>query len=110
MLSRPSLVLWIPPNPRGRESMVSPGWINDSIPAPMLSRPASFEGPHPTGVGRESMAHPGPAAPQAAANHHFFSGHFRCRCRNANVPFPLIVCGPTNHSISVRSPSPSRAA
>ena len=26
------------------------------------------------------------------------------------VPWPLIVCGPTNHSISQRSPMPSRAA
>lgn len=36
-------------------------------------------------------------------------GQARCLCRKSNVPFPLMVCGPTNHSISHRSPRPSFA-
>lgn len=26
-------------------------------------------------------------------------GHASCRCKKSNVPLPLIVCGPANHSI-----------
>ena len=37
-------------------------------------------------------------------------GQSRCLCRKSNVPLPWIVCGPTNHSISQRSPIPSFAA
>lgn len=35
------------------------------------------------------------------------SGQFSCRCRNSNVPFPLIEWGPLKNSISVRSLRPS---
>lgn len=38
---------------------------------------------------------------------YFFSGQFKWRCRNANVPLPLIVCGPLKNSISALSPIPS---
>ena len=31
----------------------------------------------------------------------------RCLCRNSKVPTPWMVCGPSNHSISVRSATPS---
>jgi len=33
----------------------------------------------------------------------------RCLSRNANVPTPLISCGPLKYSISVRSPIPNRS-
>ena len=36
--------------------------------------------------------------------------HFKCFSRNANVPLPLIVCGPTKNSIAHRSPMPSLAS
>ena len=35
---------------------------------------------------------------------------FKWRSRNSKVPLPLIVCGPTNHSIAHRSAIPNRAA
>ena len=38
------------------------------------------------------------------------STHFKCFSRNANVPLPLIVCGPTKNSIAQRSPMPSLAS
>ena len=31
------------------------------------------------------------------------TGHRRCLCRNANVPWPLMLCPPWKNSISVRS-------
>ena len=37
-------------------------------------------------------------------------GQCRWRCKKSNVAWPWIVCGPTNHSISQRSPIPSFAA
>ena len=36
--------------------------------------------------------------------------YFKCFSRNAKVPLPLIVCGPTKNSIAHRSPIPSLAS
>src|SRR5438067_9384262 len=48
-----------------------------------------------------------PNSIEAAA--YFGAGQFKCRCRNAYVPWPWITWPPTKNSISVRSAMPSCA-
>ena len=42
------------------------------------------------------------------ANLAYWTGQPRRRCRNAKVPTPWMLCGPSKNSISVRSPTPKR--
>ena|GEM_PF-2942916 len=47
---------------------------------------------------------------EMASYYGFVFGQLSQRCKNSNVPWPWMVCGPTNHSICVRSGRCSRAA